>query len=95
MKKAADAARHALGEKPKAARKGKGRITHTHIEHTVNGGHVVRHEYANQGEQPSPDQAAAAGPYALANMQQLHDHLDQQVGGSDGGEEEAAPAPAQ
>lgn len=80
------------GPKPKSAKKGK-KVRHktTHIEHHADGSHTVRHAHADGGGETS---------YAAKNMDELHQGLDENVGGmpaaAGGGQVEpmSSPMPA-
>ena len=72
-----------LGAKKKSPSKSKKksakhRIRHTHIEHTDDGGHFVRHQYDQGGpdEEPTPDST-----HALPDSSALLGHLQDQLGG--------------
>ena len=74
-----------LAHKPKPPKKVKDHrkhgISHTHIEHNHDGSHQITHHYIHPQAEPSK--------HSAGDLEELHDHMEEMLGGKMTKEEEA------
>jgi hypothetical protein len=86
--------KHKVSKPKSKSKKSKKRIAHTHIEHGLDGSHVIRHSFdqgpgGDEGEPPTPDSI-----HGVSDSNGLLAHLQDQLGGQTPGEMPGGPGGA-